>query len=105
VSMYAELLDLALGRPRANGEATKGEALAGLMERRAALRSGGSREQADDGVSGALADQLAYDSALIRLARQLGITCDPRDFRRPDRGRQQLEEALAARGIVFPEDP
>lgn len=47
----------------------------------------------------AIADQLAYDAALVRLARKRGIAAGPRTFTDPERGRAALEDALAAQGI------
>ena len=51
---------------------------------------------------GALSDQIAYDVALIRYARCLGIACRPSDFDPPTRGRQDVERAVAECGINLP---
>ncbi len=50
----------------------------------------------------AVADQLAYDAALIRLARRRGVTAVPADFELPQRGRAALEDALIAKGVNLP---
>jgi hypothetical protein len=47
----------------------------------------------------AVADQLAYDAALVRLARWRGIVVRPGSFANPERGRAALEAALSAHGI------
>ena len=50
----------------------------------------------------AVADQLAYDAALIRLARKRGIPIGAGDFDIPERGRTALEDALVAKGVNLP---
>jgi len=47
----------------------------------------------------AVADQLAYDAALVRLARQRGVDIGIRAFDIPERGRAAIESALLARGV------
>jgi hypothetical protein len=46
-----------------------------------------------------VADQLAYDVALVRLARSLGTEWDLCRFNQPLRERRTLERALGVRGI------
>ena len=48
-----------------------------------------------------VADQLAYDAALVRLARKRGITVRSDSFDIPERGRTALENALIAQGVDF----
>ncbi len=50
----------------------------------------------------AVADQLAYDVALIRLARREGIEPDHASFNVPDLGRDLLADALGECGISLP---
>jgi hypothetical protein len=47
----------------------------------------------------AVADQLAYDAALVRLARTQGIVAGPDTFANPERGRASLEDSLIAQGF------
>ena len=49
----------------------------------------------------AVADQLAYDAALVRLARERGISARSDSFDIPERGRTTLENALIAQGVDF----
>jgi len=51
----------------------------------------------------AVADQLSYDVALIRLARREGIEPDPSSFDLPGRGRNSLASALERCGISLPD--
>lgn len=99
-SMYTQLLGLALDD---GGEAdlhtVMGEVFAELLHRRKLLRA----PSADPQDLGAVADQLAYDVALIRLATSLGIDWDLQGFEQPVRERRLLEQALTERGI--PLDP
>jgi len=53
----------------------------------------------------AVADQLAYDAALVRLARARGIAIGANAFDIPDQGRAQLEEAIIALGVSLPSNP
>ena len=52
-----------------------------------------------DTVSAALALQIGYDVALLRLAELIGIDSDPSRFDRPQLERTRLEDAFAERGI------
>ncbi len=51
----------------------------------------------------ALATQVAYDLALIRLARSVGLACQPNDFSQPETQRHELRRALASRGVHLDE--
>jgi hypothetical protein len=46
-----------------------------------------------------LANQVAYDVALIELARSVGIACDPASFELPELRRNEVNRELAARGV------
>jgi hypothetical protein len=105
VSMYSELLGLAVdhdhfdhGHDHDHVPDTKGAALARLIESRLRLRSARSSEPNDDALA-TLADQLAYDVALLRLARLVGIDCQSTEFGRPEQARRRLERLLATSGI------
>ena len=54
------------------------------------------------GVPAAVADQVAYDIALIALCRHAGVGFDVEEFNQPDEARGRLEEALAERGLLAP---
>ena len=99
-SLYSDLLDAALReRDQSEGAPSNGEALARLVRYRHEVvwkqRSTSDRAS----TTPALADQMAYDVALIRYARSLGIDCDSEGFGSPQDERQRLERALASRGI------
>ena len=102
MSMYAELLLGALAeRPYLAPEATTGEGLAEVVLCRSRLNAPRPADRRERWASGALADQLAYDAALVRLARHLGVACDVRAFERPPVERLRLEAGLSAAGIVL----
>jgi hypothetical protein len=71
-----------------------------LIRCRNRLEQGGSTSGAAGGVPDAVADQLAYDVVLIRLARRRGIACDPLAFDQPQAGRARLERALVSGGLA-----
>ena len=52
-----------------------------------------------DAVSAVLALEVAYDVALLRLARLVGVESDPDRFEQPQLERARVEEALRSRGI------
>ena len=98
-SMYSDLLDAALsevGRPD-DGLRTRGS-LAELLHYRRKLAEDAARTGPDWALQ-ALADQLAYDVALIRLARRAGVRCSVRGFDRPEQERGRLEHDLERQGI------
>jgi hypothetical protein len=95
--MYAELLDAAFSeRPAADSRATVSEALSALLHCRDRL--GSSASQAD-ATATSLANQVAYDIALIELARAAGLDCEPNTFDQPERRRAELRTELISRGI------
>ncbi|HTT87732.1 MAG TPA: hypothetical protein VMF60_10210 [Acidimicrobiales bacterium] len=96
--MYTELLRTALAEPE-SGVSTKGEALASVLQCRARLQAAPPPGAAAGGASIAVADELSYDVALMRLARICGLESGPEDFESsPRRERARLEGSLAARG-------
>jgi hypothetical protein len=98
--MYAHLLEVALReRSQPATGMTTGQALATLFDCRQHLDSIASSERGMDWSSTALANQVAYDIALIGLARCVGLDCDPTSFDQPQRRRIDLEHQLISRGI------
>jgi hypothetical protein len=98
--MYAQLLAAALTEAPSDDTATTAEAMAELNRCRNRLGDYASREAAN-WASGAVADELSYDIALIEIARQFGVRCDVSDFDNPGRGRARVEQDLESRGIVL----
>ena len=101
-AMYTELLDAVLDyeadpatRPRSQGPMADVIRLRHTMERHATRTDPGWALQA-------VADQLAYDAALVRLARKRGIPAGTDAFDIPQRGRTGLEEALLVLGVNLP---
>src|ERR1019366_7465426 len=77
MSMYTHILEAALRERRPPGtEMTTGEALIELFECRYHLASSASSEWSADWNSKAQANQVAYDLALIDVARSVGLDCD-----------------------------
>ena len=99
-SLYVELLGAALSeREQSDGAASAGEALAELVRcRRQVVKREGP--QADRGwATTALAEQVAYDTAIARFARCVGVDCDPLRFGWPHDERKRTEWVLMSRGI------
>jgi len=101
MAMYVQLLQAAFDEQREAARTSTGEdLLAELVTRRRRLseheRSGPTARSMLD----AIADQVAYDVALVNLCTRLGIACDLESFAVPARERVRLETALAARGLV-----
>jgi hypothetical protein len=99
MSVYSQLLGSALNQTPAGQESTNGDVLAELLERRSRLGANLSLYSETDWAPDAIADQLAYDVALIGLSRRLGIEVDLTKFGQPKHERARLEQALVSRGI------
>jgi len=99
MSMYTQLLAAALQR-RAADPAERSPTLAEARRCRTQLEQGTRRSDPDE-VSAALALQIGYDIALLRLTGLVGIDSDPEFFDPPLRERNRLEDALAALGIAI----
>jgi hypothetical protein len=101
MSMYADILDKAFERRAGTGgPTTVSEALIALLECRSRLASTHPRVRLRGGwAASAVANQVAYDVALITLARCLGIACHPVAFDLPELRRKELDRQLAARGV------
>lgn len=101
MSMYAYILDSTLReRPQPGRAMTTVEALNALLDCRHHLDSI-APQRGMDWSSKALANQVAYDLALIDLARCVGLDCDPRSFDQPQHRRIEVERELVSRGILL----
>ena len=99
MSMYAQLLEAAVDQ-RSHHEAggTERGALDEVVRRRRELEEG-VPPGAPDTVPVVLAQQIAYDVALLELARAVGVETDPNRFAQPAAERERLECALCDLGI------
>ena len=104
MSMYVQILEAALGeRPCLEGVTTTDRALRELRRRSRQLGSVAPVPPGSDWTSAALANQIAYDLALIDFVRSLDIDCEPGAFDQPERQRDELWHALKSRGINWEE--
>ena len=102
--MYAELLEAVLsdrGEPSAPAPARSSGPLAELLRLRHVMEKHAARNDAGWALQ-SVADQLAYDAALVRLARKRGVDTDLASFDVPERGRARLEQALIDKGVNLP---
>jgi hypothetical protein len=100
MSIYTEILHRACEkRPGTVGPPLVSEAVKELLYRRSRLISAPSIRRPTNWAAGALANQVAYDVALIELARSVGIVCDPASFELPELRRNEVNRELAARGV------
>ena len=103
VSMYSDLIEAALADPGGTDDrASTSRAVAEVVRCRHRLDTAGWREADRQGVDAVLADEVAYDVALVRYARSLGVECDTHGFGWPHTGRRRIEELLVSRGIDLP---
>jgi hypothetical protein len=96
--MYRDLLTQALGTHE-EGRRPDDLLLAELVDSRARLHATGAAAP----VAEALARELSYDGALIRLCAVLDVRATPAWFDSPERERARLECELARRGIRLPQ--
>jgi hypothetical protein len=102
--MYSQLLASALDIDwHSDEERTSGAALSDLLRCRGRLGGNQWSQSGEDGRYGALANHLAYDAALIKLARLLGVACGAEEYDLPEKARARLERALTIRGIPLDE--
>jgi hypothetical protein len=95
--MYSELLSRALGQGEERHRS--GDLLlADLVDSRVRLHSA----DGEAAVAEALARQLSYDGALIRLCASLEVRATPEWFDSPRSERARLERELLRRGILLP---
>jgi len=102
--MYARLLEAVLTEeddPSPSVHTRSSGPLAELVRLRHAMDKHAGRNDPGWALQ-AVADQLAYDAALVRLARKRGVPVELGCFDVPERGRAQLEQALADRGVNLP---
>ena len=100
MSMYTDILETAQRqRQRPSSSPTVSDAMTELLDCQGRLGSANALERSTDWTATALANQVAYDVALIELARSIGLTCDPRAFERPELCRTELIRELLARGL------
>jgi hypothetical protein len=95
--MYVDLLTQALGECE-EGRRSEDLLLADLARSRARLRAGRTKVP----VHEALAREVSYDGALIRLCRSLSLQAEPGCFADPPRARARLERALSEHGFSLP---
>jgi hypothetical protein len=95
--MYVDLLTRALGKGE-EGRRSSDLLMADLVDSRARLRATSGTTP----VAEALARELSYDAALIRLCASLEVPAAPTGFANPERERGRLEDELRSRGIPVP---
>ena len=95
--MYSDLLTRALGKDE-EGHRCDDLLLADLVDSRVRLQVAGAAAP----VAEALARELSYDGALIRLCESLEVRATPEWFDNPRRERARLERELLRRGILLP---
>jgi hypothetical protein len=98
--VYVDLLARALGNGE-DGHRSPDLLMADLVHSRARLRAIGATTP----VAEALARELSYDGALIRLCESLHVDTTPARFASPEGERARLERELVARGVVLASDP
>ena len=95
--MYRDLLTRALGKG-GEGRRSHDLLLADLVDSRARLQATGAATP----VAEALARELSYDGALIRMCRALEVHAAAAWFDSPVRERARLEHELLRRGVLLP---
>jgi hypothetical protein len=100
MSMYTQLLDAAIGQHQHPVEGpSESSALDEVLRCRHDLEHGAPEAGDPDTVPVVLAQQIAYDVALLELALIVGIDSDPSRFDQPQLERERLERAFGALGI------
>ena len=95
--MYSDLLTRALGKVE-EGHRSDDLLLADLVNSRVRLHVTGAAAP----VAEALARELSYDGALIRLCEALGVPATPAGFVNPEQERARLERQLSEPGVMLP---
>jgi hypothetical protein len=95
--MYSDLLSRALGTDAARRRSDD-LLLADVVASRVKQHGNGAAAP----VAEALARELSYDGALIRLCASLHVRAAPAWFESPGRERARLERELLRRGILLP---
>ena len=94
--IYTDLLTQALGNDEV-GRRSNDLLLADLVHSRARLCSASGTTP----VAEALARELSYDGALIRLCTALEVPATPARFANPEHERSRLEQELGERGVAL----
>ena len=98
--MQAYAVEKATIEARKKGYAVTEQALAEYLRCRRRSAAAAFRAPGPGWVDSALADEVAFDAALIRYARSLGLRCDSRRFGWPHDERRMTERLLATRGAL-----
>jgi hypothetical protein len=98
--MYVDLLTRALGKGE-EGHRSADLLLSDLVHSRARLQATEADRRTP--VVEALAREVSYDGALIRLCASLHVSTGPDLFECPRRERARLERELLARGLRLPD--
>lgn len=97
-SLHIDLLSAAIRtRNQSDGVPSIGEASAELERCRRQMVNNDQPRQGPGWSTEAIADQVAYDVALVRCAQSLEIDCDPDRFGWPEDERQPLERIFSSR--------
>lgn len=106
MSMYRELVDLAVSELEATHAGLAGHDLDAALVREAEVRrrdverAGPGRE-----ASAAIAAEVGYDAALVALCRRHRLGYDDSWFTVPSAARAHLEAALRERGVLVDSPP
>lgn len=99
-SMYTDLMEAALAAATSEGPASCDRAVDEVVRCRILLDAKGWPEAGRPGVWPAFAAEMAYDVALVQLARAVEVDCDTRNFGWPGDERQRVESALVSGGVL-----
>ncbi len=100
MAMYTQLLAAAFVQHQASFDgAGEPQALDEVHRCRRELEEGIPPDEDADAVPVVLALQIAYDVALLELARVVGVDTDPSRFEQPQTERERLERAFGALGM------
>ena len=100
MSMYTQLLDAAYRQHRSTIEgAGEPQALDEVHRCWREMQEGIPPDGDADTVPVLLAREIAYDVALLELARVVGVDTDPSRFEQPQQERERLERAFGALGM------
>ena len=98
--MYVQLLRTALvHRSRSGRSVSTSRLLAETIRSRGRVLEDRGPNRGDGWAPAAIAHEVAYDSALVKLCERLGIGVEVDAFGRPEQERRRLEKALADQGI------
>jgi len=101
-SIYRSLLERALEVLDRSGQPAPTDAFADIVQYRGRALAGWRAGTDGLPAAEAVSTQVAYDIALIRYARCLGMTVGPDDFDPPLQGRREIERWVSERGIELP---